>query len=153
MIVHRIGKYILSKRTMLFSCIVLLILLLGYMHLYINYSRPIKINFEKVNKIDLYYVLEDRLLVTIDNPDDVIAVCEIVKRAKGGYRDYPSCPFSLSLLLYMEDNKKVLIDFGTDDCGLVRYRSRYYKLHDKDIMFFQLLIERLAKVPFDSIRL
>lgn len=75
----------------------------------LNPSETLPINFNKVNKI--------------------------INKARGGWYDKTSCPFSLSMFIY-EGEKKTTIILGIDDCGFIIYNNKYYKIPEVDLKQF-----------------
>lgn len=123
--------------------------------LFIKTSKPLPINFSQVNKVE---IIDNRnskpkKLLTIEQKNDISDIDNVIDKARGGYKDNPSCPFSLSMVFYEADNKRTTIVLGTDDCGLIKYQDRYYELSNSEAKALQGLIEKLTGIDFDKLRL
>lgn len=144
---------------MLISIILFLSLAYKFVYPYIA-SDPLPIDFAQVDKIVMHeikyvadkndkYKKHEREFV-IKKPAEIKAINEILKKAKGGRMDTPSCPFGLPVTFWLGKNK-VEVEMGTDDCGLVSCNGLYYYLPDGELQKFETIVKKLG-IDYEDIR-
>lgn len=109
-------------------------------------DNPLPIAFSEINKIELYdlfgfdengtpYENEQYKLITFEE-EDVTFITGILEKARNDGDSSLSCPFGIVVLLYT-GNESVTLEFGTDDCGFVIFKNKYYRLPEQDFKALQ----------------
>jgi len=133
------------------SVISIIIIIFGVIFI-IFIGKPLPISFSKIDKIEFYdYAanfnednpnnLEEHKLLALTDRDDIAEVNKILKKARSMRDHSPACPFGIRVVLFRE-NKKIILKLGTDDCGKLIYKNKYYILPREDFKALQKILEQ-----------